>query len=331
MTELTGNDIRVIIYGAGAIGGIVSGHLARTGYDVLLIGRPGHVNAIRESGLRLVTPNGTYTVQIPSATAPDQIDYRANDVVFLCVQSQNTEEALGDLRAVAAEDMPIFCLQNGVRNEEIAAGYFNRIYGVMLRAPSIFATNGEVIARADPPGRFIMGRYPSGKDDLVETIAAMLRSAGFLVLVTPDVMPYKWGKLMLNLASIINAITDASRKDNKRVDEASFEEAREILARAGIRWISEKEIEQEWPESAVESGKRLNIKMQGSTVRSLIQQQGSTETNFINGEIVRLAKQLGMQAPVNEALVRVSQEMAANRELPGRYTPAELCQMVGLD
>lgn len=54
--------MRFIIYGAGGIGSIMGGHLARTGHDVVLIGRPGHIKSINERGLRLITPTSTYTL-----------------------------------------------------------------------------------------------------------------------------------------------------------------------------------------------------------------------------------------------------------------------------
>ncbi len=60
--------MRAIIYGAGGIGCVVGGHLSLTGTEVLLIGRPGHVSAIRESGLRFVTPTGTHTLHLPAVT-----------------------------------------------------------------------------------------------------------------------------------------------------------------------------------------------------------------------------------------------------------------------
>ena len=56
--------MRYIIYGAGGIGSIMGGHLLRTGHEAVLIGRPGHVNAVNASGLKLVTPTGTHVVKI---------------------------------------------------------------------------------------------------------------------------------------------------------------------------------------------------------------------------------------------------------------------------
>ncbi|UCB43886.1 MAG: ketopantoate reductase family protein [Dehalococcoidales bacterium] len=322
--------MRLIIYGAGGIGCVVGGHLARTGHDVVLVGRPGHVQAISEHGLRLITPTGTYTLQIPAVTEPDQIDYKFDDVVLLCVKGQSTEEALRDLKAVT-EDLPIFCLQNGVRNEEIVVQHFPRVYGVMVRVGAVYLTEGEVIARRDPPGWLITGCYPEGTDELVELVATQLRTASFYVKTTPDVMPYKWGKLLGNLNNAIGAITNVRGNDIEPIIRAARQEFREVLKKADIRFIPAEEVAQEWPAITEPLRGRINTEAQSSTWQSLARGQGTVETEFLNGEIVRLAKKLGMQAPVNEALMHISQEMAANHEPPGKYTPAQLCDLLGLD
>ncbi|MFC1965616.1 ketopantoate reductase family protein [Chloroflexota bacterium] len=331
--------MRAVIYGAGAIGGAVGGYLALAGNDVILIGRPGHVDTINKHGLKFVTPAGTHTLHLPAVADPDQINFGADDVVLLCVKSQDTDETIHALRAVT-EDIPVFCLQNGVRNEEIAFRYFPRTYGARVSVGGIFLTNGEVVSDSSPPGFLIIGRYPTGVDSLVEAVATSLRAAGFSVMVTPDVMPYKWGKLMRNLGNAVGAITDATGDDNNRIAEAARQEAREVLAQAGINWtwvVAEEAVPKQ-PERPAQqrNNKDVEAKMrprraQNSTWQSLARQQGTVETEFLNGEIVRLAKKLGLQAPINEALVHITQQMATKRELPGKYTPSELLKLVGLD
>jgi len=181
--------MRYIIYGAGGIGSIMGGHLARTEHDVILIGRPGHVNFINNNGLHLITPTGTHVLRIPAVTSPSQIDFATGDVILLCMKGQDTELALRDLKRVT-EDIPVFCFQNGVRNEEIAIRYFSCVYGVMLRVGAVYLTDGSVIARRDPPGWYVIGRYPKGTDELIEAVAEELRIAGYFVRTTTDVMPY---------------------------------------------------------------------------------------------------------------------------------------------
>ncbi|MFC2004701.1 ketopantoate reductase family protein [Chloroflexota bacterium] len=321
--------MRFIIYGAGGIGCVIGGYLARTGHDVILIGRPGHVTAINERGLSLTTPTGSYVLQIPAVTGPEQIDFNSDDVVFLCMKGQDTEGALHTLRAVT-EDVPIFCFQNGVRNEEIAARYFPKVYGVMVRVGAVYLKDGEVTARRDPPGWFIIGCYPQGTDELADDPAASLRAAGFLVKTAGDAMPYKWGKLMGNLSNAIGAITNGRGGDLNNISQAAQQELQELLAQAGTHWISQEEVSREWPEITAPLSGRLDTEAQSSTWRSLAREQGTVETEFLNGEVIRLARRLGRQAPINEMILRISQEMAGNRELPGKYTPAQLSSLLGL-
>jgi 2-dehydropantoate 2-reductase len=324
--------MRIIIYGAGGIGCVAGGHLARAGYDVVLIGRPGNVKVINEHGLRLITPTGTHNLRIPAVTGPGQIDHEADDVFFLCMKGQDTEEALRDLKAVAG-DVPVFCFQNGVRNEEIAARYFPRVYGVMVRVGAVYLTDGEVIARRDPPGLFVMGCYPEGTDELLETVAVALRAASFLVKTTTDVMPYKWGKLVANIANAIGAITNVRWGDASigPIAAAARRELQDLLTEAGIKWVPQEEVARQWPELAEPPRGRLDTEAQSSTWQSLARRQGTVETEFLNGEVVRLAGKLGRQAPVNEKLLRIVQEMAANREPPGKYTPARLSKLLGIE
>ncbi len=321
--------MRIIIYGAGGIGGVVGGHLARTGQDVVLVGRPGQVNTVNTSGLKLVTPTGTYVLRVPAVTGPDQVKFTTDDVVFVTMKGQNTEAAMHDLKK-ATPDVPVFCLQNGVRNEETVSGFFPRVYGVMVRIGAVYLTDGEVIARRDPPGLLIIGRYPKGKDGLAEAAAAAVRKASLLSAVVDDVMPYKWGKLMDNLGNAIDAITNSPWRDIQPIQRAAQQELKDLLAAAGINWVPSDQVERRLPELVAPLKGQLNTEAQSSTWQSMARKTGSIETEFLNGEVVRLAKRLGGQAPVNEKLWRISVEMSAKRESPGRYTPQQLMEMLGI-
>jgi 2-dehydropantoate 2-reductase len=321
--------LRFIIYGAGAIGGAVGSHLFMAGKDVILIGRSYHVNRINENGLKFTNPHGTRMLKLRAVTSPRQIDFQANDVILLCVKSQDTEAALSDLKALIP-DIPVFCIQNGIRNEETAVRFFPRVYGAMIRIGGEYIADGEITVRRDPPGWLVMSRYPSGKDALLESVADNLRDGGFLVMTTDNVMPYKWGKLMANLANAIGAITNAREKETREITEATRQEAENILKQAGIRWISAQDLEKEWTEVGLPPRGILSTESQSSTWQSLFRRQGNVETEFLNGEIVRLAKQIGQEAPINQALVRITQEMASKREQPGKYTPAEFAKILGI-
>ena len=322
--------MRYVIYGAGGIGSIMGGNLARAGQEVVLVGRPGHVNAVNNNGLRLITPTGTHIVHVPAVTGPEQVEFTGDEVVCLCVKGQDTEGALKDLKK-ETDDVPVFCFQNGVRNEEIAIQYFPRIYGVMVNVGAVYLEDGEVIARRDPPGWYVMGRYPEGTDGLVEAIAEDLRTASYFVRVSPEVMPYKWGKLRGNLANAIGAITNGRRDDYTPIVNATQAEFQDIAAEAGIRWLSNDEITRDWSEINAPPRGSLTTEAQSSTWQSLARHQGNVESEYLNGEVVRLAKRIGRTAPINEGLLRICQEMAANREPPGKYTTAQLSAILGIN
>jgi 2-dehydropantoate 2-reductase len=321
--------MRTIVLGAGGVGGTVGGLLARTGQEVLLIDRPGHVNAIQEQGLKLITPAGTHVLRIPAVTSPAQIAFRPDDVVFLTTQSQDSEDALKTLKR-CVDQIPVFCFQNAVRNEETAAQFFQDVYGVVVRIKAAYLKDGEVSARMDPPGWVIMGRYPQGTDALVEAIAKQLRKAEIFVMVTPDIMRYKWGKLIRNLRTGVGAITNAGVADTQEIGKLARQELDDLLAEAGIPYVTDEQIAAEWPEFTLESPNFAAGEDKSSTWQSLTRQQGSVETEFFNGEVVRLAKKRGREAPINDGINRIIQEMAAKRETPGKYTIAELKKILGV-
>ena len=162
----------------------------------------------------------------------------------------------------------------------------------MVRVGAVYLNDGEVIARRDPPGWYIIGRYPGGTDKLTDTVAEELRIAGYLVRTTADVMPYKWGKLMTNLGNAVGAITNGDLESTRSINRAMLEEARAIVEKAGIKWISQEQVARDWPEITAPLRGQINTKEQNSTWQSLARHQGSVETEFLNGEIVRVAEKI---------------------------------------
>jgi 2-dehydropantoate 2-reductase len=164
----------------------------------------------------------------------------------------------------------------------------------------------------------------------LEAIGDQVRQAGFKVLLSEKVMPYKWGKLMANLNNAIGAITNSRWDETGLLHRAAVEEARDILKLAGIPWISQEQLAVEWKDLAEKPRKVLTTESQSSTWQSLARKQGSVETEFLNGEIVRQAKRIGKEAPINAGLMRITLEMAAKHETPGKYKPAELEKLLGI-
>ncbi|MFC1945146.1 ketopantoate reductase family protein [Chloroflexota bacterium] len=320
--------MRIIVYGAGAIGCTLGFYIMRQGIEVILIGRPKIVEMSRQSRLQIVTPSGTETLQLPIVEHPEDVNIRSGDIIFLCVKSQDTDKAVQDIFKISSE-LPIFCFQNGIRNEQIAGKYFKNVYGVMVLVAATNMNGKRVVIERDPPGWLIMGCYPYGTDEVVETVAEILRKASLSVMVTPDIMPYKWGKLMLNLSNVIDAITNTKDNEiNSRIAEMARTEMKEILNTAGKHWISLEELKVTWPDIRIVPKARRKVDLPNSTWQSLVSRRDNIETDYINGEIVSVAKQLGLKAPINESLLNIARTMAKNGEIPGKYSPDELFQLI---
>src|SRR5579863_5417962 len=115
--------MRYVIFGAGAIGGLVGARLHQSGHEVLLIARGAHHDAIARDGLTMLSPTERETFRLPVARNAAAGGLRADDVILLCVKTQDTAGALLGVRAAAPDSAPappIVCLQNGVVNEPLA-------------------------------------------------------------------------------------------------------------------------------------------------------------------------------------------------------------------
>ncbi|MBI3973743.1 MAG: hypothetical protein HY332_20905, partial [Chloroflexi bacterium] len=325
-----GEEMRYIIYGAGAIGSGMGGHLFRTGHDALLVGRPGHVGMIRERGLRLITPDETYSLPVPAVASAEEVGFREGDVVLLCVKSQDTDRALVEIRAAGGDPqtLPILCCQNSITNEPAALRYFRRVYGVMVVVPGVFLEDGVVHNPIGGNAGFLeFGVFPSGADGLCETVAAALGKAGYATLVNPRVMHAKAAKMMGNLGNAIGAITDG-KGDNKAYMAAVRQEAEACFRAAGVPFESQETYGERTRRHRGTSDLPEGLRNLGSSWQSLQRRQGSIEADFLNGEFVRLGRLHGIPTPHNEVLQEVANEMAAKREAPGKYTAQDLEQLV---
>ena len=333
--------MRFVIYGAGAVGSVVGGYLTQAGYDVVLIGRPQHVAQVRAAGLLLQNKEGVHTVKVEAVTSLDGITLTEEDRVFLTVKSQDTPTAVTDLARHGPGILPLFCFQNGVRNEEIAAQRFDRVYGVLVMIGGRYLGPGRVV---NFTGRSVtIGRYPRGLDALAASVAAVLRRAGLKVTLSEDVMAGKWSKLILNLTNPFHAITDLSLIEARRLPEARafiadmWEEGLRVLEAAGIDYedipgrssIREqiRQLREGAPEQDLQEDPEGHYRP--STWQDLALQRGSTEVDAFNGEIVRLGARHGIPTPINQLLLGLVEDMADKKELPGKYSIGDLRAMLG--
>lgn len=326
--------MRFIVYGAGAIGSTIGGHLFRTGHNVVLVGNPRHIDRIHKSGLKLDTPDETYILKVPACKeAKELVPFTDDDVVLLTAKSQHTILCLGQLKnAGASRSLPIFCCQNSILNESVTTRIFDRVYGVILRVSGIFLEPGIVINPTTGNAGYIeVGLYPRGLDRLAQTVSDALKKAGFVGGVNEWVMKAKGAKCLGNLGNAMDAITNSRGGDAEKFIIEARREAMAVWSAAGIEWEDLESFNKR-----VQKSRGINKMPKGygdlqkfsSSWQSLIRETGNIEAEQLNGDVVKLGRLLDFPTPYNEVLWQVAEEMASKKERPGRYSVKDLTEMV---
>jgi 2-dehydropantoate 2-reductase len=324
--------MRFVMYGAGAVGGVVGGRLAQHGHDVTLIARGAHLAAVRAGGLRIDSPGGSVTVDVPAVGSPSEVEWRGDEVVMLGMKSQDTVAALWALRDAAPPSVAVVCLQNGVVNEREALRYFERVYGVTVMAPTGHLEPGVVQAWADPIAAILdLGRYPGGADDTAIAVADAISSSAMVSEARDDIMAWKHRKLIMNLGNSIQALF-GHVPEAAPIGSAARREARDVFAAAGIEPVSgETDRERRGDILQVGAIGGVTSRPGGSTWQSLARGQGSVETDYLNGEIVLLGRVHGVPAPCNAMLQAWMARAVARGAEVASHDPAEFLAELGLD
>ena len=311
--------MRFVVFGAGAIGGLVGARLFQHGSDVTLIARGDHARALA-SGLVLEAPDESVTLPIPVVTEAQGVTWTDDTVVLLAVKGQNTEEALAQLVLVAPPETAVVCMQNGVENERRVLRRFPHTYAMCVMCPATHVSPGVIQAHSAPvSGLLDLGRYPAGVDEAAQAIADALDATTFQSVARPDIMRWKYRKLLMNLSNAIGALCGPAASGSALALEAQ-REGGAVLEAAGIAVASVEE-------DRSRRGNYFQVRNTssgewrgGSSWQSLLRGTGSIEAEFLNGEIVLLGALHDIPTPVNALLQRLAVEAAAAGSPPGSWS-----------
>jgi 2-dehydropantoate 2-reductase len=338
--------MRFIIHGAGSIGSLIGGRLAESGAEVILIARHAHAAAIDRGGLLIQSREGDRVVKsLGAVTHPRDVAPKDGDVIILTVKSSQTASSVQALREAFPEETPVVCMQNGVRNEEMAAGRFLRVYGGMLGISATFLEPGKIAHTRG--GLLSISNYPLGCDDTGFQIAACFEKAGFKATTHESIMAVKWSKLILNLNNATFAIIDKHLQLGLVTPAISKFMA--DVQEEGLRALNVARISLEDPKnpfdpkrhlaelrSVVEDQEKINAEANSpiefrtypSTWMDLKLKRGETEAGYFNGEIILLGEKHGVPTPYNSTLFIVVETMAAKGAQPGLYNIEDLANLV---
>jgi 2-dehydropantoate 2-reductase len=330
--------VRIVIVGAGAIGGFIGARLCKAGADVALVARGAHLRAMRERGLSVQSPDGDFTV-MPEVT-DDLAALGTSDVVLLGVKAPSLPTLAPLLRPLFTADTVVVSMQNGLpwwyfqhtggglgglRLERVdPAGIIaeaiepHRVVGAIayfaaeIIAPGVIHhTEGHRISFGEPDGT---------RSDRTRRIAEALIGAGFRCPVTTRIRHEIWVKLLGNVAfNPISALTGgtlgelARDPDTARLVRGVMQEAEAVADSVGITLpIS---IEQR-----ISGAEKI-----GAHKTSMLQDCEAgrpMEIDAIVGAVVELGDRMGVAVPATQAVYACARMLNERRCRPTMERPA---------
>ena len=294
--------MKIAVVGAGAMGSLFGAMLAEAGnevwlYDVWIE----HVQTINKDGLRIERKGQTRTLGIEATTDPEQIG--PAELVIIFVKSTHTAAAAETARKLAGSDGAVMTLQNGMGNADILSEFIDpeRVlagttsHGATMLGPGRIRHAGVGATTIGAWAETERGRERAHK------LSNFFTGIGIETEAVDDVRRVLWNKLLINIG--INAITALTAIKNgqildleitRQLSRNAVEEAMKIAGQMNIT-VREDAVDHVY---AVAEATAVNRSSMGQDVDNKRQ----TEIGTINGFIVREAKRLGLQAPVNETL-----------------------------
>lgn len=307
--------MKIVVFGAGAVGSFYGALLARAGHDVHFVARGAQLDAIRTQGIR-IDSKLLGQIHVPSVAATEQAAQAGRaDLVLVCVKAHQTSAILDDLAGVVGDGTIIVPLQNGVESDEVLAARFGRnrvpaavVYvGATVEEPGVVShvTRGFILIGARPG--FDAARLAGVRDALAST--------GLPVQISDDIQQERWRKLIWNASfNPVSAITQREPRDLLAVPESRAVLVglmREVVAVARARGIALDESEIEAQVAWTEATPAIRTSMQ------VDRERGRTmETDALVGVVIRTGRTHGVPTPLSEVLYAL---LTAIEGLSGEY------------
>jgi 2-dehydropantoate 2-reductase len=324
--------MKICVYGAGAIGGLMAAWLARSGHDVSVVARGAQLDAIRRHGLRVQSKGGVESFRVKAESDPAKLG--PQDYVLVTVKAQSLTDVAATISPLLGKDTSVVTAMNGV-----PWWFFNRLKfkngaerlesldpgGKLSRAIPTDRVVGCVIhlaASTPEPGlishnmgaKLILGE-PGGEHTARTTrIAEALTAAGFEIVVTDSIEKEFWVKLLGNVSfnpvSALTVTTADRLIENQEVKAYMVEIMREVLA-IGRAVGVDANID---PEARIDMARSL-----GRFKTSMLQDLEAGKPLEIDGLLagtLEIARKAGVRAPFTESLYGL---IRARAQSTGQY------------
>jgi len=333
------SPLKILTFGAGAIGTYIGGSLALAGHNVVFVENPPIADELRQRGLRLdltiddrrktndafILPPTSFVIV---GSLEDALNYGPFDAALFALKSFDTEVALKGMKPVAEKLPPILCFSNGVDNEPMLAAVLGAdkvIYGTVTSSIGRRGAGDIVLEKLRGIG--IAEGHPLSTQLVSAFNAAFLKAEFFL-----NAAAMKWSKMLSNLvanpSSAILDYTAAQVFADRRLYKLEIEMLRECLAVMDAQNIPVLDLPGT-PVRALAFAARLPLWLskpllsraagsgRGAKMPSfhidLHSGRGRSEVDFLHGAVVRAGEKAGIATPVNKVLTEILLDLISGR------------------
>lgn len=293
--------MRIAIMGAGGTGGWLGAYLARAGNEVTLIARGGHLQAIQQSGLRLVSPDDEFTVKVRATE--DSTEVGPVDFVLFTVKTYQNVAAIPAIAPLIGKETTVLTLQNGVDSSDRLAEAFG--WTPILPGASWTTAHIEspgVIRQQTPSAKIVFGEVDGKKSQRALSIQEMLAAAGVDAELSEDVTKVLWTKFLL--VGPLAGITSASRtRTNQLIQYPESKAAvvaalREVEAVALAKGVN---LDSDVVEQTMAFADKLSPELQISMHVDLDHRR-PLELEAMIGCVVSMGREVGVPTPIHDLL-----------------------------
>jgi 2-dehydropantoate 2-reductase len=192
--RIKGAAMRILVVGAGAVGGYFGGRLAQAGRDVTFLVREKRADELKRSGLVIKSPRGDFTLRDVKTVLAGQIE-QPFDLVILSCKAYNLDDAIESFAPAAGPSTLILPLLNGMRHIDVLKQKFgaSNVLGGQCVIAATLNQNREIVHLNDLHG-IGYGDLEGGISDRVRAIAAQLDGAGFDAAASDNILQQMWEK-----------------------------------------------------------------------------------------------------------------------------------------
>jgi 2-dehydropantoate 2-reductase len=297
--------MNIIIFGAGAIGSLFGALLSKNN-NVTLIGRKNHVNAIKKYGLSI---KGITKLNLKiEATDSGEKVKASPDLLILTVKSYDTDNSIKQASNIIREKTTVLSLQNGLDNVDSIKKYLEpeKIIAGVTTHGAFFSKPGEI--QHTGKGTTVLGELNGKKTEQLNEISSLFNQAGIKTITSQTIIKDIWSKAIVN--SCINPLTTFFQcKNGYLLGNPILEHLVQIICEESINIANTQNLDFSYNEMINHTRDVIiNTSENYSSMVQSYKKDKRTEIDSINGKLVKIGKNNGVDVSLNEMLVNLIKE-----------------------